>query len=198
MQAIFLDRDGTLNRERADYVRTWEELEILPGALDALRVLAQLGIPIAVVSNQSVIGRGLVTQEQVDSLHARLADQVRTAGGRIDAFFVCPHKPDEGCACRKPRPGLLEQAACSFRVDLAQCVFVGDAITDYQAAQAAGCRSLLVATGRQGAALPDLLGSSAESILLPDIAAAADRIEREFRAMRDTLVTALAASDGTM
>lgn len=172
LQAIFLDRDGVINRERADYVKSWDEFELLPGALLAIGKLATLGVPIIVLTNQSAIGRGLVSSATVNAIHARLQEQVAAAGGRIDAFYLCPHHPEEGCHCRKPQPGLLLQAAADFNLTLNLCVFVGDSITDYQAAKAVGCQSLLVASGRQGAWLESLRLTDAEMTLVPDLEAA--------------------------
>lgn len=148
--AVFLDRDGVINRERADYVKCWHEVEILPGALDAIAQLAALGCPILVITNQSAIGRGIVTADEVDAIHRRLRDTVKAHGGRIDAFYVCPHHPDAGCDCRKPKPGLLLQAAEEHALDLRSCIFVGDSWTDREAAQSVGCESILVESGRLG------------------------------------------------
>jgi D-glycero-D-manno-heptose 1,7-bisphosphate phosphatase len=150
LQALLLDRDGTLNVERADYVREPEALQILPGVLEALARAAQWQVPVLVLTNQSCVGRGLVAPQMLDAIHAHLRAQVEAAGGRIDGFFVCPHHPDAGCACRKPRPGLLLQAATAFGLDLGQCIFIGDSSTDLQAAHAAGCPAIYVGTGRQG------------------------------------------------
>lgn len=146
--AIFLDRDGVINRNRPDHVKSWPEFEFLPGALEALRNLARLGWPIVVISNQGVIGRGLVSCDTVDMINAQMIDEVRCAGGRIDAVFHCPHRPGENCSCRKPRPGLLLYAAHHLRLDLSCSFMVGDAETDVFAAQAVGCRPVLVKTGR--------------------------------------------------
>lgn len=118
--AILLDRDGVINQKRADYVKSWQEFQLLPGVLAALRRLATLPIPIVVITNQSAIGRGLVALATVAAMHDQLAQVVHTAGGRLDGFFVCPHHPTAGCACRKPQPGLLLQAARHFGFDLGQ------------------------------------------------------------------------------
>lgn len=178
LQAIFLDRDGVINQERADYVKSWDEFQLLPGVLPALRQLAQLPIPIGVVTNQSAIGRGRVTAATVHDIHQRLARLVAEEGGRIDAFFVCPHHPDDGCACRKPKPGLLLQSASYFAVDLANCVFVGDAYTDYLAAAAVHCPAIIVTSGRQGAELPQLLQDCDGVAIVPDLAQAVAEIQR--------------------
>lgn len=172
LQAVLLDRDGVINRERADYVKNWEELEILPGVLPALRSLQTLNLPIIVLTNQSAIGRGLVSQATVNDIHSRLQQVVTAAGGRINAFYVCPHHPQEECACRKPKPGLLLQAAADFDLDLPACIFIGDSLTDHRAAEAVGCRSILVASGRQGGQLRSLLPKNMAPPLVPDLAAA--------------------------
>jgi D-glycero-D-manno-heptose 1,7-bisphosphate phosphatase len=175
--AIFLDRDGVINENRAGYVKSWNEVRILPGALDALRSLARLDWPIVVVSNQSVIGRGLTSGEAVKDIHARLREEAAKAGGRIDAFYYCPHRPDEGCDCRKPAPGLLLQAARELGIDLRRSYMVGDAEEDAQAALAAGCGPILVKTGRGQAALermPEDL--RAQCLVAEDLAVAAQWI----------------------
>jgi D-glycero-D-manno-heptose 1,7-bisphosphate phosphatase len=179
-QAIFLDRDGTINRERADYVKSWQEYEWLPGALAALALLAHLDAPILIVSNQSAVGRGILKMDVLDAMHAQACAEAVAAGGRIDDFFVCPHTPAEQCSCRKPQPGLLLKAAACYGLDLARCIFVGDSITDLQAAAAAGCPCLLVRTGRQGQVLDDLVagldGALAETPILDDLGAVARQL----------------------
>jgi D-glycero-D-manno-heptose 1,7-bisphosphate phosphatase len=153
-RAVFLDRDGVINRDRPDYVKSWEEFEFLPGALEALRLLALGPRRIIVVSNQSAIGRGLVSREDVDRIHARMTEAVRGAGGRIDAIYYCPHRPDEGCPCRKPRPGLLRKAARELGLDLPGSLLIGDDLQDLETAVAAGVRPVLVRTGH-GKVLPE-------------------------------------------
>ncbi len=174
--AVFLDRDGVINRERSDYVKHWDEFEFLPGALEALRRLADLRWPILVITNQSAIGRGLVTSMAVDDIHQRMTAAVAAAGGRIDRVFVCPHHPDAGCSCRKPCPGLLLQAADMLGLHLPDCYLVGDAPGDLLAARAAACRPVLVQTGLAAASLPRFLEDDPAVPLLPDLAAAVDAI----------------------
>jgi D-glycero-D-manno-heptose 1,7-bisphosphate phosphatase len=187
LQALFLDRDGVINRERADYVKCWEELEFLPGVLPALRGLAGLGIPILVVTNQSAIGRGIILRATVDRINARLREEIVAQGGRIDAFFVCPHRPEEGCICRKPKPGLLYQAAARFGLDLTRCLLVGDAITDCEAAAAAGCPCIAVESGRQGAMLRGLLQGTPQIPVVADLAAAAVKVIQDHANCRQAL-----------
>jgi D-glycero-D-manno-heptose 1,7-bisphosphate phosphatase len=152
--AIFLDRDGVINRDRRDYVKSWEEFEFLPGVLEALRLLAPGPHRIIVVSNQSAIGRGLVSSEAVDEIHDRMVEAVRAGGGRIDAVYYCPHSPEADCPCRKPRPGLLLRAARELDIDLPGSWLIGDDLRDLESAVAAGVRPVLVRTGH-GKRLPE-------------------------------------------
>lgn len=172
LEAVFLDRDGVINWERADYVKCREEFEFLPGVLPALARLAALPQPIIVVTNQSAIGRRLMGRSALDDIHLYLHQCVTESGGRIDAFYVCPHHPDQGCLCRKPKPGLLLQAARDFRLNLANCVFIGDSVTDAGAAQAAGCPCCLVTTGRQGRQLTELVSGQFDVALSSNLASA--------------------------
>ncbi len=157
MHAILIDRDGVINSERSNYVKNWGEFEFLSGSLSALKMLSPLGIPLLIVTNQSAIGRGIVDTETINDIHRRMTQHVLESGGRIDHIFICPHHPDDQCSCRKPKPGMLLQAQSQYALDLSKSVFVGDSITDYLAAKAVGCQSILVRTGRQGAEIDRLL-----------------------------------------
>jgi D-glycero-D-manno-heptose 1,7-bisphosphate phosphatase len=174
-QAIFLDRDGTINRERADYVKSWQEYEWLPGARAALAGLAQLGAPVIIVTNQSAVGRGILDLGDLDAIHERVRAEAAAAGGRIDHFLICPHDPAAQCECRKPKPGLLLQAAARYNLNLAHCLMIGDSITDLLASAAAGCPCILVRTGRQGVALDALVaelgGKPAGTLIADDLGA---------------------------
>jgi histidinol-phosphate phosphatase family protein len=128
--AVFLDRDGVINANRSDYVKSWDEFAFLPGVFEALRRLREGSRTVVVVSNQSAIGRGIAAPAVVDAIHRRMRAEVAEHGGRIDAVFYCPHRPDEGCECRKPRPGLLRRAARELGLDLARSYLVGDAVSD--------------------------------------------------------------------
>lgn len=165
--AIFLDRDGVLNRDRPNYVKSWAEFEFLPGALEALRRLTASSYAIVVVSNQSAIGRGVVARENVDEIHFHMVRAIREAGGRIDAIYYCPHGPDDGCGCRKPHPGLLLRAAKELNLDLAASWFIGDSSSDMEAALAAGVHPILVRTGHGRTALPELI--SDQILVLDDL-----------------------------
>ena len=175
MRGILLDRDGVINRQRPDYVRSWAEFELLPGVLDALVRLAQTESPILIVTNQACIGRGLVAAETIDEIHQALAALVRGVGGRLDGFFVCPHPPEDSCGCRKPAPGLLLAAGRAHALTLSESYFIGDALTDLQAARATGCRPLLVRSGLAGPRLPtDLAHEVPDVPLFDDLGAAVD------------------------
>ena len=144
--AIILDRDGVLNEKapRANYVRNWGEFKWLPGARESLRMLKEAGFRVIIVSNQAGINRGAMSENDLFEIHRRMAKEVEEAGGRIDAIYYCPHDWDEGCECRKPKPGMLFQAQHDFNLDLSRTLFIGDDERDGQAAEAAGCLSALV------------------------------------------------------
>ena len=173
-RAIFLDRDGVINENRPDYVKSLAEFVFLPGALEALRRLAGVGMPIVVVSNQSAIHRGLVSHATVDAITQAMQRQVEMAGGRIDAVFYCPHRPDEGCTCRKPKTGLFHQAARRLDLQLAGSYVVGDALSDIQAALSIGAHPLLVLTGRGREQVALLDGTLRDPVpIFDDLSAAA-------------------------
>jgi D-glycero-D-manno-heptose 1,7-bisphosphate phosphatase len=145
--AVFLDRDGVINENRADYVTSWEEFVFLPNVFEPLRQLAQNGLLTIVITNQSAINRGLVSRETVETIHCQMREVVSRNGGHIEAVLTCPHRPDENCTCRKPQPGLLLQAAERFDLDLTRSYVIGDALCDIAAGLAVGCRPILVLTG---------------------------------------------------
>ncbi len=147
-RAVFVDRDGVICRNRNDHVKSWQEFVFLPGAIKALVRLTRVNLPIVIITNQAVINRGIIPAEVVEDINARMVRAIEAAGGRVDGVLYCPHRPDEQCDCRKPRPGMLLTAAKRWGVDLAQSYLVGDAETDVQAARAVGCRRYLVLTGR--------------------------------------------------
>ena len=147
LPAVILDRDGVLNHRmpRAEYVRSWDDWHWKEGALEALAHFAAAGWRVIVVTNQAGIARGAMTETDLAAIHARMTAEAVAAGGRIDAIYHCPHGWDEGCACRKPKPGMLFQAQRAFDLDLSRSTFVGDDDRDGQAAEAAGCRFLPLA-----------------------------------------------------
>jgi histidinol-phosphate phosphatase family protein len=143
---VLLDRDGVLNRRpaRAEYVRKWEEFEWLPGALEALRLFTQRGYRVIVVTNQPGVARGALTASELDAIHERMRAEAAGAGGRIERVYSCPHNWDEGCECRKPKPGMLLSAQRDFELDLTRTWMIGDDERDEAAATAAGSPARLV------------------------------------------------------
>jgi D-glycero-D-manno-heptose 1,7-bisphosphate phosphatase len=151
MKLVILGRDGTINRYRDDHVKAPEELEPLPGALEAIARLNHAGWHTVMATNQAGIGRGLVDMASLNAVHMRLNQLLAEKGGRLDAAFFCPHTPEEGCNCRKPLPGLIEKIAERFGIDdLSAVHMVGASLRDIQTAQAAGCKPHLVRGDRLG------------------------------------------------
>jgi D-glycero-D-manno-heptose 1,7-bisphosphate phosphatase len=146
--AIFLDRDGVINVNRTDHVKSWDEFEFLPGALESIRRLTRTGLPIFVITNQAVVNRKMLSAEALENIHGRMIAEISKAGGHITKVYYCPHDTHEKCTCRKPEPGMLLQAAREFDLDLNESFLIGDAWTDIEAGLAAGTRSILVMTGR--------------------------------------------------
>lgn len=147
-QVIFLDRDGVINYDSPDYIKSWAEYRFLPGSLEALAKLTAAGRTLILITNQSMIGRGMVPLAILEDMHRRMRQTVRAAGGRIYDIFCCPHRPDERCDCRKPLPGMILQAAARHQIDLAAAIMIGDSAKDIQCGRNAGCgATILVRTG---------------------------------------------------
>ena len=148
IKLIILDRDGTINEDRDDYVKSPDEWVPIPGALEAIARLNHAGWHTVVATNQSGLGRGTFDMATLNAMHVKMNQLLAKQGGRIDAVFFCPHAPDEVCLCRKPLPGLLEQIGERFGVSLRDVPVVGDTVRDLQAGMAVGCRPHLVRTGK--------------------------------------------------
>ncbi|NDC60668.1 MAG: D-glycero-beta-D-manno-heptose 1,7-bisphosphate 7-phosphatase [Betaproteobacteria bacterium] len=148
---VILDRDGTINQDSDDYVKTVDEWLPLPGAIDAMARLHHAGWHVVIATNQSGLGRGLFDVATLNQMHDKMNKLLALAGGRVDAIFYCPHTPDDHCQCRKPLPGLLEQIAERFGVHLSEVHVVGDSLRDAQAGAAVGCQTHLVRTGKSQA-----------------------------------------------
>ncbi len=145
--AILLDRDGIINeRIHPGYVTRWDEFRFVAGIREAIAELAELGLPIIVVSNQAGVGKGLVKGASLRDLTYRFVTEVKNSGGRVDAVYYCQHTPEENCACRKPQTGLLTRAAADWRLDLSRSVLIGDSANDLEAARAANCKSIYLAS----------------------------------------------------
>jgi D-glycero-D-manno-heptose 1,7-bisphosphate phosphatase len=145
---VILGRDGVLNVYRENHVAAPEEWQPLPGALEAVARLNHAGWHVVVATNQSGIGRGMIDMAAVNRVHAHMQQCLMAVGGRLDAVFLCPHTPQEDCACRKPLPGMMQEIGRRFGIPLAQVPVVGDTVRDLLAAQAAGCEPHLVLDGR--------------------------------------------------
>jgi D-glycero-D-manno-heptose 1,7-bisphosphate phosphatase len=173
---IILDRDGTINRDSDDYIKSPEEWQPLPGALEAIARLSQAGWHLVIASNQSGLGRGLFDVATLNQIHDKMNKMLAAAGGRIDAIFYCPHVPQDQCSCRKPLSGLFEQIGDRFGAQLDQVKAVGDTLRDAQAAAAVGCPTHLVCTGKSehwtGPGLPE--GFPPDTLVHDDLAAFAE------------------------
>lgn len=148
MKLIILDRDGVINEDSDDYIKSPDEWIPIPGSLNAISQLNHAGYRVAVVTNQSGIGRGYYDIDTLNQMHKKMYHLLNDHGGHIDAIFYCPHKPDDNCDCRKPKPGLLNSIAERYQTDLAGVPYVGDSIVDMQAANTVGATPYLVKTGK--------------------------------------------------
>ena len=160
MKLVILDRDGVINFDSDQFIKSPQEWNPIPGSLEAIASLNQAGFRVVVASNQSGVGRGLFDMSTLNAIHAKMHKLTAQAGGRIDAVFFCPHPADSRCQCRKPRPGLLHEIAARLHVDLTGVPAVGDALRDVQAAMSVGAKPILVKTGKgvktlEAAVLPD-------------------------------------------
>jgi len=143
-KAVFFDRDGIINKERLDYVKTLDELEIFPNVADCISSLKKAGFLVVVVTNQSAINRGMTTHEKLLEIHNEIQNFLKKYGTKVDGFYYCPHKPDENCNCRKPKPGLLLKAADELNIDLKSSWLIGNNDSDLQASSSVGCKSIKV------------------------------------------------------
>jgi D-glycero-D-manno-heptose 1,7-bisphosphate phosphatase len=144
MRLVLIDRDGVINRDSASYIKSAEEWVPLPGSLEAIAALTRAGCNVVVITNQSGVARGLFSEQTLAEIHEVMSRAVEAAGGRIAAVFYCPHHPDDGCECRKPKPKLLLDAAEAFGVPIETVPFIGDKASDVEAAEAAGARAIYI------------------------------------------------------
>jgi D-glycero-D-manno-heptose 1,7-bisphosphate phosphatase len=146
--AIFIDRDGVINLRRpGDYVLDWSQFMFTPGIRPALKQLSSLKLPMIVISNQAAVGKGLLDPAGLQEITAQMHQALLADGTFLAAVYYCPHRPDENCICRKPKPALLSAAADDFNIDMSRSIFIGDSDSDVQAAQAAGCNPVLFGPG---------------------------------------------------
>ena len=148
MKLVILDRDGVINFDSDQYIKSPEEWKPIAGSLEAIARLTQAGYRVVLATNQSGLSRGLFDMATLNAIHDKMHKAVNQQGGRIDAVFFCPHAQDSGCACRKPLPGMLLEIAERFNTTLADVPVIGDSLRDLQAASAAGARPVLVLTGK--------------------------------------------------
>lgn len=148
MRLVILDRDGVINADSSEFIKTPEDWTPIPGSLEAIARLCRAEYRVVIITNQSGVGRGLYTLDVMNKIHARMLELIRQKGGEIDALLFCPHAPDFGCACRKPRPGMFNELARRLKVNLNGIPSVGDSLRDLEAARAAGAQPVLVRTGK--------------------------------------------------
>lgn len=148
MPFIILDRDGVINCDSDEYIKSADEWVPIPGSLEAIANLNRAGYQVLVVTNQSGIARGLFDLEALNGMHEKFISELTAVGGYVEEIFFCPHQPSDHCECRKPKPGLLHQIQKKYAVDFQQTFFIGDNISDMELAQAVGCNPILVLTGK--------------------------------------------------
>jgi len=188
IKLVILDRDGTINEDRDDYVKSPEEWIPIPGALEAIARLNHAGWHTVVASNQSGIGRGLFDMATLNAMHLKMHQMLARQGGRIDAVFFCPHTPEDACDCRKPLPGLFQQIGERYAIDLTQVPVVGDVQRDLEAGAAAGCLPHLVRSGKSAnldaAQVAQLCAKVPGTRVHDDLGAFADWLIENERALR--------------
>lgn len=171
MKLIILDRDGVINFDSAQFIKSPDEWKPIPGSLAAIARLNQSGYRVVVATNQSGVGRGLFEMDTLNAIHEKMHKALAQAGGRIDAIFFCPHTSADNCACRKPKPGMLHEISKRFNTNLTDVPAIGDALRDLEAAVTVGAKPMLVLTGKgkKTATDPEL---PAGTLIFPDLAAA--------------------------
>ena len=178
---IVLDRDGVINHDSKDYIKSPEEWHAIEGSLEAIARLTRADYRVVVITNQSGIGRGMYSINTLNRIHQKLLDQLQILGGEVSAFFFCPHAPDDNCPCRKPKPGMFIDMARRLRIDLHEVIAVGDSLRDIQASVAAGAKPALVRTGNGSSTLAaieqdDALSSLREVPVFDDLSQFASKL----------------------
>ncbi len=171
MKLVILDRDGVVNFDSDQYIKSPAEWRPIPGSIEAIARLNQRGFRVAVATNQSGIGRGLFDMATLNAINDKMMELVFRQGGRIDAVFFCPHTAVENCGCRKPKTGLFEEIAVRFHTELKGVPSVGDSLKDLQAAEAVGCQPILVLTGK-GKATKEAGGLPRRTLVFAELAEA--------------------------
>lgn len=153
MRAIFIDRDGVINKDpggwtRYNYVTEWKDFHFIPGAIAALKILKKKGVKVIVASNQGGVNKGYYTQDTLNEINNLMLEEIKRRGGEIEEVFYCIHKDEDNCDCRKPKPGMLETAAKKYGIDPKTTYFIGDASKDILAGRKIGCKTILVLSGK--------------------------------------------------
>jgi D-glycero-D-manno-heptose 1,7-bisphosphate phosphatase len=175
MKLIILDRDGVINHDSDQYIKSPEEWKPIPGSLEAIARLNQWGYRVVVATNQSGVGQGLFEMDVLNAIHEKMIKAAAQVGGRFDAIFFCPHTSGDGCECRKPKPGLLRDIAARYNTDLAGVPVIGDSLRDLQAAVAVDAQPILVLTGKGEKTAKDP-GLPAVTTIFPDLATAVTKL----------------------
>jgi len=144
LKTVFVDRDGVINQERSDYVKSITELAIYPNVAKNIKLLKDAGFLVVVITNQSAVNRGIITHEMINQIHNSIQDHLKKHGTFLDGFYYCPHIPNENCNCRKPKPGLLQQAILELNIDLNSSWMIGDSDSDIEAADSIGCKAIKI------------------------------------------------------
>jgi D-glycero-D-manno-heptose 1,7-bisphosphate phosphatase len=180
--AVFLDRDGVINFDRHDYVKSWAEFKFLPQVFEALRILKKNKLRVVVVTNQSAVGRGLMSISTLRGIHKKMLRAIEKRGGRIDAIYYCPHRPDEKCKCRKPKPGMVLKAVKDLKIDLSRSYLVGDSRKDVELAQSVGTKCIrITARSSRRRATDDVPWTSDHPLFAASLREAVNRILRDIR-----------------
>ncbi len=180
MKLVILDRDGVINEDSDAYIKSPEEWVAIPGSAEAVARLKRAGYTVVITTNQSGIARGYFDAETLEAIHRKMIQTIEAAGGGVDGIFFCPHGPEDGCDCRKPKPGLLLQVQAAFNTDLTDVPVIGDSLRDLQSADAVGARAILVLTGKGEKTAAGLDPGSTVPVYA-DLARAVDALLKENR-----------------
>ena len=180
-RAIFLDRDGVINKKapEGDYVKNWDEFQFLPGVKEAIRKLNEKGFLVIVVSNQRGIAKGVMTEDDLKEIHNRMKEELRKEGAVIDGIYYCPHDIEDHCGCRKPEPGMLLKAAREHDIDLGRSWMIGDSESDIKAGRRAGCKTILIGSSP----LNDTSEGIEPDLMAKSLAEAVDKLPRKGSAL---------------
>ncbi len=181
MRHVILDRDGVINFDSPHYVKSTDEWIPIPGSLEAVARLNHYGFKVAIASNQSGLARGLFTSKDLNAIHQKLRTELDKLGGQIEGLFFCPHGPDDGCECRKPKPGLLYEIRDRLKFPLGQSIVVGDSLRDIQSGMSVGATTILVETGNGQRTLRKHAAELDDTLIAKDLSAAVDLILEKFR-----------------